>query len=139
MAQFKQFTVEIPVRFTDLDAYGHVNNAVFFTYLEHARIRILEGEFNPSMQSEPVFLVRSASCLYISPIPMRDTVTVEVQVETLKRMSVTLNYRITDGDGLLYAEASTVLVSFDPIAKRPVGIPNWFIALITDTEGSADS
>jgi acyl-CoA thioester hydrolase len=38
-------TVPVNVRFRDLDAYGHVNNAVFFTYLEEARIKLLGAHF----------------------------------------------------------------------------------------------
>ncbi len=130
MPQYKTFSVEVPVRFSDLDAYGHVNNATFFTYLEHARVRILKGAFNPSMSDGPVFLVKTASCDYKRPIPMCESVTVNVSVREVKRSSVELGYEVTDGAEYTYAVATTVMVSFDPKAARPTAVPDWFLELI---------
>ncbi|MFP4643540.1 MAG: acyl-CoA thioesterase [Spirochaetales bacterium] len=130
MGDYKTFSVEVPVRFSDLDAYGHVNNATFFTYLEDARIRILRGAFSPSMGEEPVFLVKTAFCDYKHPISMRESVTVTVDVRKVQRSSVELGYKVTDGTGLTYAEATTVLVSYDPKASRPTGVPDWFLEMI---------
>ncbi len=131
MPEYKTFSVEVPVRFSDLDAYGHVNNATFFTYLEHARIRILGGAFNPSMSEGPVFLVKTAFCDYKRPVPMCESVTVNVNVREVKRSSVELGYEVTDGDELIYAVATTVLVSFDPKASRPTAVPDWFLQMIS--------
>ena len=130
MSGYKTFSVDVPVRFSDLDAYGHVNNATFFTYLEHARIRILRGAFNPSMSEGPVFLVKTAFCDYKRPIPMCESVAVTVNVLKVKRSSVELGYTVSDGAEIIYAEATTVLVSFDPKASRPTAIPDWFLEMI---------
>lgn len=132
MSKYRSFAVDVPVRFSDLDAYGHVNNALFFTYLEHARVSILGGSFNPHMSDKPVFLVRSASCEYNRPIPLVAKVRVEVDVLKMKRTSVTLGYRISDGAGTDFATAETVLVSYDPVAARPTAIPEWFLEVVSE-------
>ncbi len=62
------YTIEIQVRFRDADAYGHVNNAVFFTYMETARFSFLKEQFVNLMKSGITFLVAKSECEYKQPI-----------------------------------------------------------------------
>ncbi|MFO7812351.1 MAG: thioesterase family protein, partial [Pelovirga sp.] len=56
------YTTSIDIRFADLDAYGHVNNAIFFTYLEHARVKMFQEYFGAFLDSSLLFLVVRAEC-----------------------------------------------------------------------------
>ncbi len=113
------------MRFSDLDAYGHVNNAVFFTYLEVARVQLFGEHFTGSFSGDAVFLVRSASCTYLKPIPFSPSVIIDVSISRLRGGSVDLSYELNDGDGTTYATAATTLVSVDPQTGRPVRLPSW--------------
>jgi acyl-CoA thioester hydrolase len=105
------------VRFRDLDAMGHINNAVFATYVEQARIeylaslRVLNGPvYDPG--SESMILGRLEIDFRAPGAPEPDAVDIGVRPASVGRKSFTLSYRLEQG-GELIAEARTVLVSYD--------------------------
>ncbi|MFP4374161.1 MAG: acyl-CoA thioesterase [Spirochaetaceae bacterium] len=118
-------TVPISLRFSDLDAYGHVNNAVFFTYLEEARIKLIGPHFQVEMGEETVFVVAHAACSYTLPVEYGVDLFVQMTVREMRRASFIVDYVITDADGITYATAETTLVAFDPVARRAASIPGW--------------
>jgi acyl-CoA thioester hydrolase len=121
-----KFTTEIEIRFADLDAYGHVNNAVFFTYLETARIKLFFERFREFLDSGLLFLVVRAECDYRKPIELREKVAVTLTPGDIGRSSFDLSYNLHDGNGTLYAEARTVMVCFDSKTGRTVPLPEAF-------------
>lgn len=122
----REFTTEIEVRFADLDAYGHVNNAVFFTYLETARTKLFLGPFREFLDGGLLFLVARAECDYRQPIELREKVTVTLHPTRVGRSSFELAYTLHDGSGTAYAEAKTVMVCFDRKLGRTVPVPDAF-------------
>lgn len=122
MAPF-EFTTPMDIRFADLDAYGHVNNALFFTYLETARVKLFQKYFGAFLDSPLLFLVVRAECDYHLPIMLNDPLLITLQVEQLKYTSFTISYQLHDGREREYATARTVLVAYDPAAKKPAAIP----------------
>ena len=123
-----KLSTEIEVRFADLDAYGHVNNAVFFTYLETARVKLFRDRFADMMQRGLLFLVVEASCRYRKPIELTDRVHIDISTEDLGRSSFTLSYLIHDGSGKEFAEARTVMVCFDQGRGKTISLPDDFRA-----------
>ena len=120
------FSTDIEVRFADLDAYGHVNNAVFFTYLETARTKLFLHNFLDFLDGGLFFLVVRAECDYRQPIRLADRVVVSMTVSRLGRSSFDLDYTIHDGKGVTFAGAKTVMVCFDRHRGRPVSLPETF-------------
>lgn len=116
-------STEIEVRFADLDAYGHVNNAIFFTYLETARVKLFQKRFADLMKSGLLFLVVEANCRYQRPIELNDRVLVDIWTEKLGRSSFTLGYSLHDGQGHEFATARTVMVCYDATAARTKSLP----------------
>ncbi len=119
-------STEIEVRFADLDVYGHVNNAIFFTYLETARVKLFSERFPEIMQSGLLFLVVEASCRYRKSIELNDRVHIDISTENLARSSFTFSYLIHDGCGKEFAEAQTVMVCFDPEYNKVTSLPKDF-------------
>lgn len=117
------YTTDIEIRFADLDAYGHVNNAVFFTYLEHARVKLFQEYFGAFLDSSLLFLVVRAECDYRLPITLKDRLLITLTVEQLRHTSFTFLYRLHDGHERVYATARTVMVGYDPHLKRPAALP----------------
>ena len=110
------FTYDVPIRFSDADAMGHVNNATFLTYLEDARIRFL-AELVPDVMKAGLIMARS-ECDYLRPIRLsRRPVQVVVWVESIGTSSFRLGYTI-EQDGETAARASTVVVAYDYDAGR---------------------
>ncbi|MFH8347016.1 acyl-CoA thioesterase [Streptomyces sp. NPDC018045] len=110
-----------PLRWSDMDAFGHVNNAVFIRYLEEARIdfmwRLAPGEGSTSFSGGSV--VARHEIDYVRPLVHRHApVTVESWVTKIGAASMTIAYEIKDEDAV-YVRASTVVVPYDFAQGRP--------------------
>ncbi|PMP69581.1 MAG: acyl-CoA thioesterase [Calditerrivibrio nitroreducens] len=122
------FSGEIEVRYSDLDAYGHVNHATYFTYLETVRTKVFLDEFNELITQGIYLIIVSASCDFKHPIHLGDKVIVSFNLKELKRTSFTLTYSIHNGSGLEYATAQTTLVSYDNNRKKAVPLPDLILS-----------
>ncbi|MBD0710252.1 MULTISPECIES: acyl-CoA thioesterase [unclassified Streptomyces] len=110
-----------PLRWSDMDAFGHVNNVVFLRYLEEARIdfmfRLAPGDGSPSFSGGSV--VARHEIDYLRPLVHRhEPVIIESWVTKIGAASLTIAYEIKDPD-VTYVRASTVVVPFDLEAQRP--------------------
>jgi acyl-CoA thioester hydrolase len=129
----------VQVRFRDTDAFGHVNNAVFFSYAELARIRYLLDVIQPegSFDRMPLILARAAID-FRSPIQFGEEVTVETRVHRIGRSSIAMRHRMTaTPDDRLVAEVDSVLVTYDYAAARPMPVPDAWRGRIAKHEGRA--
>lgn len=125
-AEPSDFSTDIEVRFADLDAYGHVNNATYFTYLETARTKLFLGRFIDLLNRGLHFLVAKAECEYRKPIQLADRVTVAMTVARIGNSSFDIDYTVHNGNGVTFATAKTVMVCFDQELGRPAAIPESF-------------
>lgn len=119
------FVFSVEVRFRDLDALGHVNNAVFLTYLESARIAYwLELSGRSGLAGMDLILAR-VEIDYRSQAGYRDQLEVGVRVAALGRSSVTMEFRIVERKAQrLVAESRNVMVYYDYAANRSLPIPD---------------
>ena len=119
----RPFTVDLHVRYRDLDTYDHVNNAVFATYLEEARIAYLEAGLEVDLDTF-TFVIATLELSFERPLTLDDDLTVALEVTDLGRSSVTIAYDLRVDDGAeRVATAETTLVSVDFETKRPTEIP----------------
>ncbi len=111
------------LRWSDMDAFGHVNNTTFFTYLEEARVDMLfvhAGEAVARERLSSGIVVARHEIDYKAPLVFRpEPVPIDVWVSRLGTSSFELRYEILDDGGPVYAAAATVLVPFDVEAGRP--------------------
>ena len=85
----------IPVRWGDMDAFGHVNNTVYFRYLEEARVQLIEkmaGGRIADNQHSPVIV--TASCVFLQPVVYPDNVRVDCYLGSPGRSSFMVNYEL---------------------------------------------
>ena len=127
----------LEVRFRDIDAFGHVNNAAFVTYLEQARIRFLIDNLHiETPQSLPLILA-ALEVDFRAPILFGQQVEIGTRVDWLGNTSFSMSHRMTAGTGpdageRLAAEATTVLVAYDYATERPIRVPDlWRDAFAT--------
>jgi len=113
-----------PVRFRDLDALAHVNNAVFLTYFESARIAYwLEVTGRSGLSALDMILAR-VEVDYRSPLRFGERVEIGVRCASISRSSFVLEFRMREtATGRLVAEARKVLVYYDFKAQRPRKVP----------------
>ena len=128
-----EFTVEVPVRYRDLDPLNHVNHAVYATYLEAARTAYLE-EVAGLASEEISFVIADLKISYERPITKGDDPAVALRVSRLGESSCTMTYEIR-ADGDVAATAETTIVHVDPETERPSPIPDAMAHRIRDYEG----
>ena len=117
------FSQPIDVRFSDLDSLGHVNNAVFISYLEHARYKWWASMLNGRDFKEDGFLIARVEMDYRKPILLGDTVRVDLRVTQIGNTSFALSYKVVRDPGeVVLSEAQTVQVSMDFQTQRPRAI-----------------
>ena len=113
----------IAVRFRDIDGMGHVNNAVYFTYVEAARTEYLMQVMGAKRMDEVDWIVATASLEFKRPVAYGDPIEVRVRPTKVGTTSFTLFYEIRDArdDGLV-AQGETVIVMYDYTkrVKKPV-------------------
>jgi acyl-CoA thioester hydrolase len=129
----------LQVRFRDIDAFGHVNNAVFFSYVELARIRYLLDVLQPDTGFDrlPLILAR-VELDFRSPIEFGEEVEVETRVDRIGRTSFGMRHRMTAGtEGRLVGDVRTVLVTYDYAVARPMPVPDEWRRKIGDHERTA--
>jgi acyl-CoA thioester hydrolase len=129
----------LEVRFRDIDAFGHVNNASFVTYLEQARVRFLIDTLRVDVvQSLPVILA-ALHVDFRSPILFGQQVGIGTRVDWIGTTSLSMSHRMTasdeaDGERVV-AEASTVLVAYDYETERPMRVPDAWRTAFASHEG----
>ena len=114
----------VEVRFRDLDAIGHINNAVYLTYMESARITWwVRVTGRPDFRDLTMILART-EIDYRAPATYGDRLEVGVRCASMRRSSFVLEFRIEEvGSARLVAEAGKVLVHYDYAAARSTPIP----------------
>ena len=135
--------VAVDVRFADTDAMGHVNNAVYLTYCEMARIR-----YWTDVTGEPVaaghegaesLILAEARITYRAPVFHTEVVTIETRATTIGRSSFTLEHRLTAAaagePARLVAISDSVMVRYDYATGRPSPLSEDIVAAIEAVEG----
>jgi acyl-CoA thioester hydrolase len=119
-----RFKAEVQVRFRDLDPMNHVNNAVYLTYFEIARVAYWFAMTGSSELRDLDMILAEATCTYRSPATFNERLDVWIKATVLRRSSFIYAYRITERTGgRLVATGRTVQVLYDYQAGRSVPIP----------------
>ncbi|MGB8633813.1 MAG: thioesterase family protein [Rhodanobacteraceae bacterium] len=120
------FHTPVEVRWGDMDAYNHVNNARYLTYLEQARLAWLNTLDRSWLGPHCAPVLAAAQVNYRKPITWPASVEVILECQRLGSSSVTVGHRIIDADkpDTLYCDGHTVLVWIDPQAGTPVPLPD---------------
>lgn len=114
-----------PIRWGDMDAQGHVNNTVYFRYMEQARIEWLEGFGWLASQGTHVTMIVNAACTFLAPLTYPGTVETRVFAAPPGRSSVETWYELrVAGDDLLCAEGHAKLVWVDAASGKSCPLPD---------------
>lgn len=134
------FEIAFEVRWRDLDAFNHVNNSTFLTYLEEARLRWLESLDGPWLSETSAPVLAAAELQFRRPIPWPETLRVVLRAERVGHSSLTLAHRIESQrePDVLYCEGRTVMVWVDATTQRGAPLPEAVVrAAAASDAGSA--
>jgi len=123
------YSVVMPIRWGDMDAIGHVNNTIYFRYIEQARIEWLSkiGCLPDSNGFGPVIV--NAHCTFLRPLKYPDQVEVNMFVGAIGRtsMETICELRSVSDAYALYAEGGAKIVWFDPASEKSVPLPEQLL------------
>jgi acyl-CoA thioester hydrolase len=135
--------VEIAVRFSDTDARGHVNNALYLTYCETGRIQYwtdVTGEaFTSVAAAAESLILAEARITYRAQTFYGEAVTVQTRATRIGRSSFTLEHRLLAAapgtEARLVAVSDSILVRFDYVAEVAMPLSDEQVAAIEAFEG----
>ena len=123
------FETSVEIRFADIDAMGHVNNAVYFSYFEQARMAYFKERVARIWNwNEDGVIVARNEIDYIYPVVLNDRMNIRLWVEHVGNKSFSVCYRVVVGERLC-AIGKSVLVCFNHKDKRPQAIPEAWRAV----------
>ena len=136
-ASVPEFRVHRPVevRFRDCDPMGHVNNAVYLTYLELARFAYWEAADIGRLAGEVSYIIARVEIDFRSPATTGQVLDVAIAVTGLGRTSFSMGYEIRDEDGRLVAAAKSVQAAYDYAAGKTVPLSDAIKQRIREFEG----
>jgi len=122
MADFEVFSTHIDLRFRDVDAMGHVNNAVYFTYFEYGRLKFFYSEAQKDKFPGFAFILAHVSCDFIRPVTMDDTLELKLWVKEIGGKSFKFHYQLVDAadPAITFATGESVQVCFDYQKNRSI-------------------
>jgi acyl-CoA thioester hydrolase len=123
----------LEVRFRDIDAFRHVNNAAFFTYIEQARIRYLCELLEIEAVERMPMILAAVQIDFRSPILYGQEVEIGTRVDWIGRTSFSMSHHLSASpQGRVVAEADTILVAYDYATEKPIPVPDpWRAAFAT--------
>lgn len=130
LAERFPFTLPLEVRFRDVDALGHVNNAVYLTYFEQARVTYsLELLDMAEIRALP-FILAEITVGYRRPAFFGDRLSLGVRIDRIGNKSFTIASEIVrlhaDGQEELVATSREIMVWYDYAADATTPVPNYF-------------
>lgn len=138
-AMHKPHRTPIQIRFKDIDALGHVNNANHATYLELARVAYFDEIIGEDVDWNAAgFILARIEIDYKQPILQKDRIEVETRCSRIGSKSFDLAHRILKISGeqeTVMAEGLSVVVVFSYAEKKPVAVPEIWVTRLTAFEG----
>lgn len=117
---------KINIRFRDLDPLRHVNNAVFNTYFEEARIQFIQvvPELRESMNQGYSFVLAHLNLKYIQPVEYGESLMIGSSLKSIGNSSIIGIQGLFTGDDTLKAIANTTGVWYNVKSKKPARLPD---------------
>ena len=124
-------TAKIEIRFSDIDKFGHVNNAVYLTYMEQSRISYFNEVIGKNNEWEKTgIILAKAEIDFLKPVLFEDKIEIEITVSRLGNKSFDMTYKIIKKQNdlsILMATGKTVLVCYSYKSNETILIPEQWI------------
>lgn len=127
-----RFSYPVQIRFADLDALEHVNNAKYFTYMETARLQYFRQVMGWSGERSKLGVILArATCDFKLPLTLDDVIKVYARITRIGKKSFDFEFAIVcDADGAIAAEGTGVQVAYDYKRSVSVEVPDSWRAIM---------
>lgn len=118
-------SVDLQLRFSDVDVLGHVNNTVYFSFFDTGKAYFFEKALHCKMEWRNVeCVIANIDCAFVSPVYFGEEIEVWTRCTHIGEKSFVLQQMIVEKrTGELKAAANSVMVSIDPKTKKSVPVP----------------
>ena len=122
-------TINYPIRWGDMDAYGHVNNTVYFAYTQEARFSILKENNIPILPEGKSPVLGETACRFIRPIVFPETLVINTYVKGIigKKIFFEHELRSSENTNILFATVTATVVWFDFNTRTSCDIPHYVV------------
>ena len=137
MNPLTQFPIvyEQKVAWGDMDAFGHVNNVMYYRYIESARIEYFD-RLNVFDQ-DVLTIVASSQCKYLKPVFYPDVLHIGARVEEMRNSAILMHYVLfSQQQQQIVADGEAVIVFVDKVAMKKALIPQQLRKVIIDLEAT---
>lgn len=137
MNPLTQFPIvyEQKVAWGDMDAFGHVNNVMYYRYIESARIEYFD-RLNVFDQ-DVLTVVASSQCKYLKPVFYPDVLHIGARVEEMRNSAIRMHYVLfSQQQQQIVADGEAVIVFVDKVAMKKALIPQQLRKVIIDVEAT---
>jgi acyl-CoA thioester hydrolase len=130
----KKFEIPIQIRFKDIDAMGHVNNAVYFSFFEVGRLEFFMKILKAKSTEDFPFILAKTEASFLIPIDLTcKNVILRLWAGDFGKKSFKFFYELVEKDKpVKYAEGESIQVFFDYKSKRTIPVPETFKEKIKD-------
>lgn len=118
----KVFEHIVKVVATDIDELNHVNNVVYFTYLQQAAMAHWYSSVPTELSDSMRWVVKKHEIEYFKPAVLDDEIIIKTWVENFSGVTSDRHYEIYEND-ILLVKARTLWVALDPVSMRPKRVP----------------
>ncbi len=128
--KLSEFNYQAPIhiRFSDIDMLGHVNNAIYLTYMEYARLPYFEKVFGELIDwKETGLIIAKTEVNYKRPIYLKDNLIIGVRTKSVGDKSFTTEYGffvVNDGQEVLVATGEIILVCINYLTGKTFSMPD---------------
>lgn len=140
MSQLTQFPViyEQKVAWGDMDAFGHVNNVMYYRYIESARIAYFD--LLNVFDQDVVTVVASSQCKYLKPVFYPDVLHIGARVEEIRNSAMRMHYVLySTQQQTVVADGEAVIVFVDKLEMKKTLIPEQLRQAILALESSVQN
>lgn len=130
-------SIDIPVAWGEQDAFGHLNNVVYFRYFENVRMHYLEriGALRSHAEAGIGVILATTTCDFLRPVQWPATLHIRTGCIKVGNTSFTLAYELTDNEDRIVATGTSVQVMYDYTKGTKVTIPDPIRAAIATLQG----
>jgi acyl-CoA thioester hydrolase len=124
-----------PIRWGDMDALGHVNNTIYFRYMEQARVEWLDsiGFGDLGAAREEGVVIVNASCTFLLPLTYPGDVEIKMFFDKPGRSSLQTHYELRKvGEDTLYAEGASKVVWVNQTTGKSAPWPEWILTTLVE-------
>lgn len=136
---WEKFNLIIPIqiRWFDIDPLQHVNNSIYLTYLEIARLYYWKEVFNITKLEDINFIISEINIKYLYPARLNDRIAIGVRADEIKRSSFKFYYEVWEEDKQkLLIDSTSIQVIYDYKNLKVVPMPQFMKEAIENFEKS---